>query len=576
MSETALWFGPSERPLFGWLHEPDVGSTAAVVLCPPLGLEAYNAHYPFRLLAEALEAAGLMTLRFDYDGTVDSAGSPLDPGRIEAWIASIEHAAELVRSRGADSVAIVGLRMGAVLAEFAAPRISDLGAMVLWDPCVSARAFVRQQRALERLRLTTEPNTTPYDGSPGGLISPETLDELKTLGAPPPREDSSTPVLVLHRPEDTMIDSLTSRLDPDHTEVIAVEGQRPFLDEPTLLRIVPAETIALISRWLTERLPPASDATEKPAPAGSPGERCGVVCPDSAYGPVSERVVELGDSGLFGIETRAEQADPSLPTLLFLNASKDGRTGPNRIWVRMARDWAALGYTGVRFDFSGLGDSAPRGGKERDIAGLPDAFDDVDDVVAAVSPDDPSNVILVGLCWGGYQALDSALTLTPRGVLAVNPQLAFPPAEMEAGGPIDPRRQIAVPTTPVSVNAYRKLLPESVRTFIRPVMWRLRRMWATSGTRKEWVNVLIEDGVDIYCICGKDDLHQLPNKAQQSLPAGASGGRHQVEVVENLQHALLPPSDQDRVTAMLQQHLLERFPPEPARGADEREASLVL
>ncbi len=55
----ALWFGPAERPLFGWLHTPSDGwSTGAVVLCPPLARELTSAHFTFRQLAENLAAKG--------------------------------------------------------------------------------------------------------------------------------------------------------------------------------------------------------------------------------------------------------------------------------------------------------------------------------------------------------------------------------------------------------------------------------------------------------------------------------------------------------------------------------------
>ena len=37
---TPLWFGPDERPLFGWVHAPNDGmARGAAVLCPPMFLE---------------------------------------------------------------------------------------------------------------------------------------------------------------------------------------------------------------------------------------------------------------------------------------------------------------------------------------------------------------------------------------------------------------------------------------------------------------------------------------------------------------------------------------------------------
>ena len=55
MTATPLWFGPADRPLFGWLHVPDDGVVrGGAVLCPPVGYEAICAHRTFRVVAEEL------------------------------------------------------------------------------------------------------------------------------------------------------------------------------------------------------------------------------------------------------------------------------------------------------------------------------------------------------------------------------------------------------------------------------------------------------------------------------------------------------------------------------------------
>jgi pimeloyl-ACP methyl ester carboxylesterase len=61
-----------------------------------------------------------------------------------------------------------------------------------------------------------------------------------------------------------------------------------------------------------------------------------------------------------GILTEPEAADPSLPAFLFMNAGVTHRVGPNRLSVRLARSLAEQGFSSLRFDFSGLGDSAVR------------------------------------------------------------------------------------------------------------------------------------------------------------------------------------------------------------------------
>jgi alpha/beta superfamily hydrolase len=77
LNATPIWFGPTDLPLFGWLHLPQEAN-AGVVLCRPIGLEALSAYRTYRCLAEKLADKGVVTLQFDYTGTGDSAGDPAD------------------------------------------------------------------------------------------------------------------------------------------------------------------------------------------------------------------------------------------------------------------------------------------------------------------------------------------------------------------------------------------------------------------------------------------------------------------------------------------------------------------
>jgi pimeloyl-ACP methyl ester carboxylesterase len=78
---------------------------------------------------------------------------------------------------------------------------------------------------------------------------------------------------------------------------------------------------------------------------------------------MTEQAVLFGATGsLVGIVTEPSGAErrPDLPAFVFLNAGVTHRVGPNRLSVRLARELAADGFTSLRFDYSGLGDSAAR------------------------------------------------------------------------------------------------------------------------------------------------------------------------------------------------------------------------
>lgn len=78
---------------------------------------------------------------------------------------------------------------------------------------------------------------------------------------------------------------------------------------------------------------------------------------------MQERIVNFGPSkGLLGILTEPEPArrKPDAPVIISSNVGLNHRVGPFRLYTDLARRVAAQGYTMLRFDLSGMGDSAPR------------------------------------------------------------------------------------------------------------------------------------------------------------------------------------------------------------------------
>ena len=163
LKTSALWFGPPGRPLFGRAYMPEGGTAyAGVVLCPPFGLEAQGAGRAYRALAERLATEGLAVVQVDYDGTGDSAGWAGDPDRAQAWQGSVRAAVDLLRAGGAAKVCVVGMRMGATLAAWAAGECA-LAGLVLWDPCDSGRSYLREEALLRSVYLGDQGLDIPVD-----------------------------------------------------------------------------------------------------------------------------------------------------------------------------------------------------------------------------------------------------------------------------------------------------------------------------------------------------------------------------------------------------------------------------
>ncbi len=91
-----------------------------------------------RQLATRLAISGIHSLRFDYYGTGDSAGTELevDPAACETDVESAMEA--LADIAGTTRLTLIGLRAGAnIAAHVAARRLADVEALVLWDPILS-------------------------------------------------------------------------------------------------------------------------------------------------------------------------------------------------------------------------------------------------------------------------------------------------------------------------------------------------------------------------------------------------------------------------------------------------------
>ena len=119
-----------------------------------------------------------------------------------------------------------------------------------------------------------------------------------------------------------------------------------------------------------------------------------------------EQSVQFGhEHSLSGILGLPESA--SGPALLLSNAGTLTRTGPNRLWVQLARAATERGWPTLRFDQTGFGDSpvsdVARTINERRL----DEYNDAIDFITRET--DATSVIIVGLCSGAIDAHDVAV-----------------------------------------------------------------------------------------------------------------------------------------------------------------------
>lgn len=122
-----------------------------------------------------------------------------------------------------------------------------------------------------------------------------------------------------------------------------------------------------------------------------------------------ERALTFGPANLVGILT---QPDPgasiaAAPAMVILNSGILHRAGASRIYVQIARALAEEGFTTLRFDFSGIGDSAVRKDslpiEERFVTETSEAMDYLQTTIGT------SRFIVGGLCSGGDGAFWAGL-----------------------------------------------------------------------------------------------------------------------------------------------------------------------
>jgi pimeloyl-ACP methyl ester carboxylesterase len=579
VTATPLWFGPTERPLFGWLHIPPSGEArAGVVLCPPLGIEAICVYFSYRALAQRLTAAGLAVVRFDYDGTGDSFGQEADPGRVNAWLSSVEAAVNVLDQAGVSSIGMVGMRMGALFAASEALRRGGVDALVLWDPCVSGQSFLREQQALRMVSLGGEDSDGAVD-APGLRLEPATVADLSPLDLTRMNGSFATRLLVLQHPERVRSRRLTRRLDAEDVDWDEATGQGELLDPPR--QEPPYPTIDRVSSWLDGAL--GGEAVS----LSVPGRDRAVVGRAPAGHEVVERAMSIGPAGLFGIVTEPSSGSES-PTIVLVNEGNTPHIGQSRMWVELARSWGAAGLRVLRFDLSGNGDSDPRPGRPAHVARAPEAYDDVVDAARAVCPDDPSNVVLVGLCAGAYQAMEVALSEQVRGICVLNPVVAFIPPEVDE--PPAPRHRranqssrrwfISFARAPVAFVARRRspkdeddwavalktgywaVAVHSRRPQIPGVVWRVVDRLLLTKTPAATFEQLSRRGIDTLVICGEPDLADISLGTEHRYRRLARGDRFQLQMLEGLDHSVLIIAQRRRLPQARRDYVVARYGPD--------------
>ncbi|MGF6758811.1 alpha/beta fold hydrolase [Paraburkholderia sp. GAS42] len=409
----------------GWLHgaeNPRAGR--GVVLCSPFGYDILCTHRGWRKLAEGLAASGMPTLRFDYPGSGDSAGIEEDPGRVDAWLDSIDAAIDTLRARtGVTEVALCGFRLGALLAARAAERRGGVDVLALLAPVISGRQYVRELRAHRQSWMTTPagfsadplPETNTYVEAFGFGVHGDDVAQLSALDLTKVESRVAKRVLLLDSRGGKQVGNLVSRYEALGSEV----ETGPF-DEcdrfqlEALYSEVPEQVFSTVTEWLARDMPlrdvetPVEQLTQGAQGAqGAQGE-LKLPAQGACETPVSFDV-PYQSGRYFGIHCVPDRIDPELPTVLFCNTGASHHIGDGRLFVLFARRLAGQGIASLRMDLAGLGDSSPLSPTVTlDTIYADESGIDVAAGAQWLASQGYRRVVVVGVCGGAFNGLHGA------------------------------------------------------------------------------------------------------------------------------------------------------------------------
>jgi pimeloyl-ACP methyl ester carboxylesterase len=384
-----------------------------IIMCPPLGHEMLCTHRAYRHLAERLAANGFPVLRFDYHGTGDSPGSDLDEDRVGAWLGTIDDAIALMHESGISSVGLFGMRAGATLAAAAAARRGDVDALALVAPCASGSTFLRELRAMHKLRERDEARP-PFRGKRDGdeeaigfVFRKRTIDDLAKVDLRAIESKPAARVMIVPRDDlpgaEPRIAERFRSLGAD-VELERVPGYQAAMSDDPYVAEVPSEIWSAVARWLDGVSPSSRSLASNRAPARKSGDLVEMV---------AERVVETAlrfgeNERFFGVLTEPLGSRSDL-VVIVPNTGANARVGTNRFNVAVARRLADRGHAVLRMDLGGIGDSPAAEGRGENDLFSDHSIADIRAAIDAAAGRGYRHFVVMGLCSGAYMSFHTGL-----------------------------------------------------------------------------------------------------------------------------------------------------------------------
>jgi pimeloyl-ACP methyl ester carboxylesterase len=254
---------------------------------------------------------------------------------------------------------------------------------------------------------------------------------------------------------------------------------------------------------------------------------------------------------LVGIVTKAvSPASANRPAIVILNTGIIHRVGHHRMFVTMSRALGAVGYTVLRFDFSGIGDSSPRYDGlslvDACMAEIREALDWLERDGAA------SRMILIGLCSGADHAVLYGHT-DPRIVGLVLMDPSIPPTLRYYVHYIG--RRLRRLRTWFNVLSGRSRTLRMLMRHMLPIAQRypLQNRVPRQTIERHYRNS-VDSGIEILAIFTEETTRQTYREQMiEALPNVSFGDRLTLEFFPGSDHTFALESDRSRLIQLILQ-----------------------
>jgi len=264
----------------------------------------------------------------------------------------------------------------------------------------------------------------------GQYIDGPSTSRLHTLNLTATEDRPAPRILIFDDERDTAALALRYRELGAQVDLLPLPEYQSMM-QPSWRSAIPHDAIASAAAWVSFELPARKS-----------------VAPNSdfiAAGDVAlfaqeafEQTVSIGRRQLFGmlcqpLQRTAQSANSENPlwhpAVLITNTGATSHVGEARFGVFLARHLARSGYTSLRIDAAGIGDSLAEAGTHAATLTLDAMCTDVVSATDWLMTQGHTEVITVGICSGAYLGLHAAVA-DPRisGVMAINlEQFGFAP-----------------------------------------------------------------------------------------------------------------------------------------------------